>query len=460
MSTVSQVFAVTGAKDGIGKSNFCLNLAIALHKLSNARVLVIDFDTENCGDIKNLSSLTEITSITELLDSIHKLDSQALTTCISKHSSGISLIELYKRKNELIGVDSQSIDSFMNLVRQTYSYIIIDVGSKIDRFSYKPYEFANFVFFLTNHNVTSLYQGAKKLAELQALHIPGDMIAIILNEFNPKSVITKQIVAQKFRKDILLTIPKDEALFEYAVTKGTPFVISQNTHPVSKCIFDLAQYMMNEKFVKYLKPAAGPGTIGLEVLKEVNPSIEGAQAEGRSTSRDIFSRKKDATTDLYNDIKINIHKKLIDVMDLKSVDPLEISEKNPKKFEELKIKTRETINRLLDEVGGKIENLEDRRRISKEIYDEALGLGALEDLLADNSISEIMVNGSNQIYVEKGGKLVLTNMSFTTDKHLLGVIERIVAPIGRRIDEKTPMVDARLKDGSRVNALIPPLSLS
>ena len=72
MSTQSQVFAVTGAKDGIGKSNFCLNLAIALHKLSNARVLIIDFDTENCGDIKNLAALTEITSITELLDSLHK----------------------------------------------------------------------------------------------------------------------------------------------------------------------------------------------------------------------------------------------------------------------------------------------------------------------------------------------------------------------------------------------------
>ena len=460
MSAQSYVFAVTGSKDGIGKSNFSLNLAISLHKTSNARVLVIDFDTENCGDIKNLAGLTDIISITGIADSLHKLDREAFATYLTKHNSGISLIELYKRKNELRNLSASTIEAFINLARQSYNFIVIDCGNKIDTFSYKPYEFANFVFFLTNQNITTLQQGAKKLSELQSLHIPGEMIAIILNEFNPKSVITKQIVGQKFRKDVLLSIPKDETLFEYSVTKGIPITIAGPTNAVSKCIFDLAGYIISEKFLKYIKPAAGSGAIGFDVLQDINPSIGKSGDTAHSVSRDIFSQKKAAINEFNNEIKIAIHKKLIDVMDLKSVDPTEISEKNPKKFAELKVKTRETINRLLDEAGAKIQNLEDRRRLAKEIYDEALGLGALEDLLADTTVSEIMVNGPNQIYVEQGGKLVLTNMSFTTDKHLLGVIERIVAPIGRRIDEKTPMVDARLKDGSRVNAIIPPLSLT
>jgi len=100
-----------------------------------------------------------------------------------------------------------------------------------------------------------------------------------------------------------------------------------------------------------------------------------------------------------------------------------------------------------------------RRKIVKSVLDEALGLGPLEDLLNDNTITEIMVNRFDQIYVEKSGKLTLSDARFMNPEQVRGVIERIVAPIGRRIDEKVPMVDARLRDGSRVNAIIPPLAL-
>jgi len=96
----------------------------------------------------------------------------------------------------------------------------------------------------------------------------------------------------------------------------------------------------------------------------------------------------------------------------------------------------------------------------REVYDEALRLGPLEDLLADDTVTEIMVNGHQQVYVEKLGKLVLTNLAFMDDASVLAIIERIVSPIGRRIDESQPYVDARLPDGSRVNAIIHPLSLT
>ena len=94
----------------------------------------------------------------------------------------------------------------------------------------------------------------------------------------------------------------------------------------------------------------------------------------------------------------------------------------------------------------------------KETLDEALGLGPLEELLADPTVTEIMVNGSEMIYVEKSGKLTLSNVTFTSNLQLRNVIERIVSPLGRRIDERTPYVDARLPDGSRVNAIIEPLA--
>ena len=94
----------------------------------------------------------------------------------------------------------------------------------------------------------------------------------------------------------------------------------------------------------------------------------------------------------------------------------------------------------------------------EQITDEILGLGPLEPLLRDETITEVMVNGPRQVYIERAGKLELTNVTFQNDDHVMRIIDRIIAPIGRRVDESSPMVDARLADGSRVNAIIPPLS--
>jgi pilus assembly protein CpaF len=101
----------------------------------------------------------------------------------------------------------------------------------------------------------------------------------------------------------------------------------------------------------------------------------------------------------------------------------------------------------------------DRARLKKEVLDEAVGLGPLEDLLADKDVTEIMVNKYDEIYIEKAGKLLKSEVTFSSDDAVMSAIERIVSPLGRRIDESSPMVDARLKDGSRVNAIIPPLAL-
>ena len=120
---------------------------------------------------------------------------------------------------------------------------------------------------------------------------------------------------------------------------------------------------------------------------------------------------------------------------------------------------QEVISRLVEEKGEEIPK-PTQKRLIQQIVDEAAGLGPLERLLKDDTISEVMVNGPYSIYVERSGKLDLTEIKLRDDKHVLDLINRIVTPIGRRCDEASPMVDARLKDGSRVNALIPPLALS
>src|ERR1700692_4453374 len=104
-------------------------------------------------------------------------------------------------------------------------------------------------------------------------------------------------------------------------------------------------------------------------------------------------------------------------------------------------------------------NLQERERLSQEVLDEVFGLGPLEPLLADPAVSDILVNTYNRVYVERRGILELTSIQFRDDAHLMSIIDRIVAAIGRRVDESSPMVDARLADGSRVNAIIPPLAV-
>ena len=166
--------------------------------------------------------------------------------------------------------------------------------------------------------------------------------------------------------------------------------------------------------------------------------------------------KADPQAALRRKIREQIQDELIVRMDLKRLTASGVDR------EGLERQAREKIAEIVEEVikSGKLPRSIDPERIKKEVFDEALRLGPLEELLDDPTVSEIMVNGPHQVYVERGGRLQLTDLQFADDASVSAIIERIVAPLGRRIDESQPYVDARLKDGSRVNAIIPPLSLS
>jgi pilus assembly protein CpaF len=148
-----------------------------------------------------------------------------------------------------------------------------------------------------------------------------------------------------------------------------------------------------------------------------------------------------------------IHTDLLETMDLRRHDVSAMTDA------QLRIETETLIRQLLKEQDKDIPVELDRDFLCKQVLDEAIGLGPLEELLEDDSVTEIMVNRFDQIFVERAGRLIKHPLTFTGDRAVMGVIERIVAPLGRRIDESSPMVDARLKDGSRVNAIIPPLAL-
>ncbi len=149
-------------------------------------------------------------------------------------------------------------------------------------------------------------------------------------------------------------------------------------------------------------------------------------------------------------LKMQVHNRLFDTIDVTKLDTLDPTT--------LSGKVTTTIAEILNEEGHLLTDA-DRTRLVEEIRNELLGLGPLEPLLRDDSITDILVNGAHQVYVERKGKLELADAQFQDDQHLMLIIDRIVSRVGRRVDEASPMVDARLPDGSRINAIIPPLAL-
>jgi pilus assembly protein CpaF len=155
------------------------------------------------------------------------------------------------------------------------------------------------------------------------------------------------------------------------------------------------------------------------------------------------------TRESFREAKYRVQNRLINELDPK----MDLSNQV-----EVKRQIEDLFGKVADEEGLALTRAE-RVRMLEQITDEILGLGPLEPLLRDATITEVMVNGPQQVYIERDGKLELTGVTFQNDEHVMKIIQRIIAPIGRRVDESSPMVDARLVDGSRVNAIIPPLSL-
>lgn len=157
-----------------------------------------------------------------------------------------------------------------------------------------------------------------------------------------------------------------------------------------------------------------------------------------------------AATGAEQEWKHRIYQKLLSVIDLSLISSLE--------DKQARAQIREITQRLMEEEAVPL-NTTVRQHLVKQVEDEILGLGPLEPLLADPSVSDILVNGGGRVYVERYGKLELTPLRFQSEAHLMNIIDRIVSGVGRRIDESAPMVDARLKDGSRVNAIVRPLAI-
>src|SRR3954453_10905035 len=177
------------------------------------------------------------------------------------------------------------------------------------------------------------------------------------------------------------------------------------------------------------------------LAKNDGPKTEAARNGGGS---------RDGGSLQYQELKFTVHRKLLDRINLEAVYAMP--------GEKVRQEMRPSVSKLVNEEKTPL-SLAEKDRLIEEVLDEVFGLGPLEPLLRDKTVSDILVTTPRMIYVERGGKLERTNIEFKDDAHLMRIIERVVSRVGRRIDESSPMVDARLPDGSRVNAVIAPLAV-
>jgi pilus assembly protein CpaF len=180
------------------------------------------------------------------------------------------------------------------------------------------------------------------------------------------------------------------------------------------------------------------------------PGSPPAPAAGREAGPRAAAGRVTSSDRAYQDLKLRIHRELLDRIDLDNLGRMDI--------ERAGAELRAAIGHLIEEQAVPLSQ-RDREQLREEILHEVRGLGPIEPLMRDPEVSDILVNTSRQVYVERQGKLEATPVIFRDDAHLMQIIDRIVSRVGRRVDESSPMVDARLPDGSRVNAIIPPLAL-
>lgn len=448
-----RIISIFGTKGGVGKTIIGVNLAIDIARETGEHVAFVDLNLSLPGDAELLLGLSDAKSIVQLIPMLDGPGGAILRGFLTQHSSGLTVIPSYGQYKEKKMVTAQVVRRFLSLCAQTYNYIVIDIGSHFSEESIAALDCSHSILLLSQTDLLSLHQTVKSLSYLRLHHFPKERIEVILNNAHPKVKLDDRTITSTLRRQPLQIIPAVPDIVTTSIIRREPFVISAPRSIISRRIGDIT--------LACIRKLAQVPDIDFGLFRQVL-SADGSVAAGPldrdgitdDETRKVKIKERDK---LINLVKNKVHAGLIDRLDLRKLD-VETGN-DPEKIKLLREQTFKAIVELLDEVGTAIVLREERQKIAKEILDEALGLGPLEDLIKDPTINEIMVNKYNRIYIERRGKIELTEYSFINNRQLLGVIERIVSPLGRRIDESTPFVDARLLDGSRVNAIIPPVSL-
>ena len=410
------IVVVINAKGGSGATTLALEAARAL-KRNGPPIALVDAD------------LSGRRTMSVMLDSVRQFDANRSLGIYSLiNSGGITAVELTDSLDNTYMLRPEEIDALADKLTQQHDLVLVDAPTPFAAAIRPLITRASRYVVVLEPNLLGTSAARTLIGDLAKFGIPLARIWIATNLRGGRSEIAARELEKALGGTVIAEIP------------------SKGDRNYSKAIEALGKRMASapaETPLSGLRPSANVPAAGTTAPLP-SPSSNGSGGHHEPT------RVVRAGTDKRDRLKMEVHEQVTKRIDVVAASR---AHTDGQKIAELRAQISEVTGQLLNERPD-IESVEERAELQQEIIDELLGLGPLEDLMRDPAVSEIMVNGPNTIYVERGGKLTLSDRRFNDDRHLRTIIERIIAPLGRRIDESSPMVDARLQDGSRVNALI------
>ena len=421
------IVVLINAKGGSGATTLALEAALTL-KRGSAPIALVDAD------------LSGRRTLSVLMDAVRQFDQNRTLGVYSLiASNGITAVELTDSLDNAFALRSDEIDSLVDKLAQQHETIIVDAPAPFAG-PVRPFMVrASRYVIVLEPNLLGTSAARTLIGDLAKFGVPLSRIWIVTNLRGGRAEISARELEKALGGTVIAEVPgKGDRNYARAIEIFAKRLSSAPNEPPLSTLRASSSIMASGG---QTAPASANGH------SSSNGSSSGAIADATAPTRQSNERR--------DRLKAEIHEAVTRRIDVVAASR---AHTDGQKIAELRSQISDVTGQLLAECSD-VDTAEERAELQQEIIDELLGLGPLEDLMRDAAVSEIMVNGPNIIYVERGGRITLTDRRFNDERHLRTIIERIIAPLGRRIDESSPMVDARLPDGSRVNAIIEPLAL-
>ncbi|MDA8131746.1 MAG: ATPase, T2SS/T4P/T4SS family [Elusimicrobia bacterium] len=455
-----RVVTFSGPKEGVGKTSLVMNMAMAWANYQKRNVLILPLDPMCRPEHAQLLDLNP-PSMAEIIRAVGRESVGALGALlrgkIPISQWGVGVLPLAKRRADVAKMSPDIILPVLSKLANSFD-IFIDVDPYFPMQVF-AFDISDLIFWVSNSNVSSLNATAGIFREINELHFPMNKFEVVSNLFDMPGALGPKEVEKFYKqmgKDVLAFMPWEDALPACANQNKVLIVEQPNSQWIRilrVLLGRLAEVKPVEK--QWVSNVAssdfshGSDMLWRQTEKEAAPTPQAQAAASPAAARvDV--------PPFWEDLKMKIHRNVVSALE---TERIKISDE-PSQNAENRKKVDGIINGLLQKETATPLTREQRVKFINELLDEIMGLGPLEELMRDPSVTEIMVNSADKVYIEKSGKLILTKYKFRNDEQIMQVMKRIVAPLGRRIDESVPLVDARLKDGSRVNGIIPPLAVS
>jgi Flp pilus assembly CpaF family ATPase len=437
-----KIINIVGNESIVHTAGFGVSLSIALaQSFSEKSFALIDGYIDSGRIAPSVLNVSINKTIADVHAYIGKMNPDLLKGYFEKVLPNLEMIASVRDSDEKEKLTPGKYLLFLSKISEAFDYTVLLSENSSSIYSIESFDKSSLILYFMNNNVASANNFKYFLDKLRDNKIYIGKLFIVLRK-SGNSGLSKEMVEEYTNMPVISEMDMDDETFISSINLGKS-PLSQRGNKFSLAVFGFAKQLVQEgeKFDEEEE----------SIFASVDDSIE--DEERQEETKNAQEAKSDS--DLLFEVKNRINERLFEELNVANID---FGEDSPEKKKELIKNTRRAIENLMVEENITFDK-NVREQMVLEILDNVLGFGPLEKFLRDESVTEIMVNGPDNVYIEKGGKLTFSGERFASNQQLMTIIERIVMPLGRRIDESSPIVDARLPDGSRVNAIIKPLSL-